>query len=427
MIRTVLRCLSVCVLVFYGLLAPLAAADPDEAPAPLLSQDLPVHWWFVFKLNAAKFPGCGGSDVRACPFGGSVRDYGANWSQQFVYASSTDPTLHQGSGCLGDGISDPVGATFNAIYNGNLNFVVWNDQFYRDPAIKGCSDSCSAPWGHSKGVLAWDDTGKGFVMQVTTPSWPGAGNSANPRTHDGNTLGCIIDNNVKVSQHAFALQLTKDDVVAVLQALGNASVVTDISNPQIVKNGGPDDIVALVNALGVKSDSKTFLKTTLSDGTILLSKPSALPVPPWQMVSSLLGGIDLRAATWWTNPAIDTTTADSPLACWDASLTTKPGGVEIAKTGQWNGVSFNLTGGPGNDRNHAKIGVSTDATVHTVIFGDMNQQGNATDPARKCSSSQNGRGGLFFVRSDPALWQSVNDLITAPPDSAAAPASDPAP
>src|SRR5947199_2640123 len=35
--------------------------------------------------------------------------------------------------------------------------------------------SCSSPWGHSKGVLAWNDAGEGFVMQVSTPSWPASG------------------------------------------------------------------------------------------------------------------------------------------------------------------------------------------------------------------------------------------------------------
>ena len=41
------------------------------------------------------------------------------------------------------------------------------------------------------------------------------------------------------------LKLTKDDVVKVLTALQNASVVTDPHNPQIVKNGGPADITGV--------------------------------------------------------------------------------------------------------------------------------------------------------------------------------------
>lgn len=379
-----------------------------ESPAPLLKEGTPVQWWFTFKLNAT-FPECG-SATRACPFGGTPQAY-KKWGQQFVYASSDDHTLKQGGGCVGDSVSDPLGASFAEIYSGALYFVVWNDQFYKDPKISGCGDSCASPWGHSKGVLAWDDSGNGFILQVTTPSWPAAGNAANPRASDGNTLGCVKDNNVMVSQHMFALQLSKDDVVAVLKGLGNASVVTDVANPQIVHNGGPQEISALVQGLGVKSDSTAYQKTTLSSGVELISKPSALQVPPWQMVSSLLGGIPLRAATWWAYPKIYSTTADTALVCWDASLPTKPGAVDIATTGQWDGTVFGLTGGPTANNNHAKIGVSTDAATHAVIFGDLNQQGNATDNTRSCASSQNGRGGLFFVLHDDVLWQSVSNLI----------------
>lgn len=108
------------------------------------------------------------------------------------------------------------------------------------------------PWGHSKGMLAWDANGNGLVMQVSTPDWPGAGNSQNPRQTIGNTLGCIAkDDDIEVSQHFFALKLSPDDVVAVLNALANASVVTDPKNPQIVNNGGPAAIQTAVKALGV--------------------------------------------------------------------------------------------------------------------------------------------------------------------------------
>jgi hypothetical protein len=125
-----------------------------------------------------------------------------------------------------------------------------------------------------------------------------------------------------VSQHFFSLKLTKADVVKVLTALQNASVVTDASNVQIVKSGGPADITTLVAKLGVKSDSTTFTHETLSTGVQLISKPSALHVPPWQMVSAVLDGVSLRAATWWANPQIPSTTASTTIDCWDPSLST---------------------------------------------------------------------------------------------------------
>ena len=216
-----------------------------------------------------------------------------------------------------------------------------------------------------------------------------------------------------VSQHFFALKLDKNDVVLLLKAMANASVVTDPLDPQIVNNGGPADIQAVVKTLGKESTSKAATKDKLSSGVVVISKPARLNVPPWQMVSAMLGGEPLRAATWWTRPEIPTTTATTDIGCWDESLG-KPGAIEIATSGTWNGKTIGLEGMAEPEGNHAKIGVSTG--IHTyAIFGDMNQQGALAPP--KCKSSQNGRGGLFYVVDDVPLFGSVRDLIkgdTAP-------------
>jgi hypothetical protein len=377
-----------------------------------LKAGTPVDWWFVFKFNAASFPECGGAQ-RMCPFGGTVKPY-TSFGQQFVFASSADQTLRQGGGCIGDTTADPLGATFNQVYNGAFFYVIWNDQFYGDPL-----PNKDAPAGHSKGMLAWNSAGDGLVLQVSTPSWPASGSSTEPRETDGNTLGCVGDNDVLVSQHFFALRLDKDDVVAVLNALANASVVTDPAKLQIVNNGGPADIQALVHSLGKISRSKTATTDTLSSGVLLISKPSGLNVPPWQMVSALLGGEPLRAATWWATPKIPTTSATTPVDCWDQSLGT-PGAVQIATTGiwqesgAWQGTTLGFEGVAEPAGNHAKIGVST-GEHNYAIFGDLNQQGTLSGP--HCDSSQNGRGGLFFVIEDAQLSGSVRDLIqgeTAP-------------
>ena len=380
---------------------PLAVA----LPVPLLARGHAVDWWFAFKLNAAKFPGCGNSEPRGCPFGGTVRSYTVG--QQFAFASSDDAHLKQGSGCAGVTANDPIGATFDEAYNGTYHYVVWNDQFKGDPTVTGCGADCASPWGHSKGMVVWNDSGAGFVLQVTTPSWPGAGNQAHPRQLDGNTLGCVLGNNVKFSQHFFALKITKEDLTKVLHALRNASVGTDPENPQIASNGGPADIQSLVTQLGRKSSSTTATRATLSSGVQLISKPSKLHVPPWQMVSSLLGGIPLRTATWWANPAIKSTTATSRIDCWDTSLGA-PGAVDIATSGRWNGTAIGLRGFVANG-NHAKIGVSTDADSNLSILGDLNQQGVLSDA--NCGRSQNGRGGLFFVIKNRDLSSSISALI----------------
>ena len=394
-VRFLLACWCLC------LTAPLAPTLTAQlAPTPLLSDSQPVDWWFVFKFNAESFPKCGGPQ-RTCSFGGTVQRY-RYFSQQFVFASSADHTLQQGGGCVGDTTGDPLGTTFDEVFNGTFFYVIWNDQFYGDPM-----NTESAPAGHSKGVLAWDGDGNGLVMQVSTPSWPAAGNPDNPRKSDGNTLGCVKDNDVLVSQHFFALKLTHDDVVQVLQALANASVVTDPSDTQIVNNGGPPDVQALVGTLGNLSASMVPTKITLSSHVQLLSKPSHLHVPPWQMVSSLLDGEPLRVASWWARPEIPSTTATTTIGCWDSSLM-KPGAVEIATSGTWQGKMIGLEGEAEPNGNHAKVGVSTGGTHSYAIFGDMNQQGAISG---RCESSQNGRGGLFYVVEDSTLATSVGGLI----------------
>lgn len=401
---------------FSLLLTGYASAQP---PVPLLEKGTAgVDWWFVFKFNASSFPFCAADAKRHCIFGGAIQKYG-RFSQQFVYATERAPKLKTGDGCLGDTVSDPVGATFDQVFNGDYFYVIWNDQFYLDPRLHGCSNSCPGPWAHSKGMVAWDETGAGFVMQVTTPNWPGSGEPS-PKRARGNTLGCLTQlkaskvipqNNVMYSQHFFALRLNKDDLASVLQALENASINTDPTSHQVVRNGGPPDIQNFVNKLGEPSDSRKVKEyKLLSNKVTLISKPSDLNVPPWQMISARLRGVSLRVATWWSDNKIYTTTPSTSIRCWDSSLGSAHdlGTVEIAKTGQWDGTELGLKGG----ENHAKIGVSISAGTSYSIFGDMNQEG-ALVPKTKlpCDKSQNGRGGLFFVLEDPTLYQSVKQLL----------------
>src|SRR6266568_3524695 len=94
-----------------GTTAPTSPLS-GQGPMPLLAKGHSVDWWFVFKFNSSAFPGCGGTAVRACLFGGDVQNYKA-FSQQFVYASSEAQALQQGNDCLGDTIDDPIGATFD--------------------------------------------------------------------------------------------------------------------------------------------------------------------------------------------------------------------------------------------------------------------------------------------------------------------------
>lgn len=388
--------------------APACAQNaPASAPSPLVNAGKPVDWWFVFKFNAKAFPGCSGGVQPSCEFKGVPSSKPT--SLQYVVASSVERTLNMGDGCLGNSDKDPVGSTYASIFNGNFHYVVWNDQFYEDPKISNCGNACAGPWGHSKGIVAWDDSGDGLVMQVTTPSWPGAGSNKFPRASD-NTLGCIAEpDNVMVSQSFFSVKLNHDGVLQVLKALSNASVATNTGSPQIVSNGGPADLQAAVAVLGKPSKTQEIQRVSLTSEVGLLVKPSALHVPPWQFVSAELGQVPLRVASWWTNPeAIGSTTMTTQIDCWSDSLP-KPGPVEIATSGDWKGTALGLKGTASPGGNHAKVGVSKDQEQPFVIFGDMNQEGPVA--GTDCTSHQDGRGGLFFVIKDKTLWESVSGLL----------------
>ncbi len=437
----------------------------SKVPLPLLSEGEPVDWFFAFKFNSATFPG-GAVNGKVPKFGdpdkGDVGDTGIfggtfksykivkdslgnqvtdakgepqkvniRHGQQYAVASSKHPVLTKNNTeCIGTTLKDPLGATFAQVYDSNdCNYLIWNDQFYGDPDDgmgkpgenkngKRVWENRDIPWGHSKGMLAWNNDGDGFVLQVSTPSWPASGSRSHPRKTDGNTLGCVTDDDVEVSQHFFCLKINAADLEIILNALKNASVVTAPNDLQIVRNGGPANIQVLVSQLGVLSPSKEMTIATLSSGVKIISKPSLLNCPPWQLVSAKLGGLPLRVASWWGAPEIYSTNDKTEIKCWPSEGVGKAGAVEIALSGTWDDQSIGLRGKPTTTGNHAKIGVSTDKTKPYAIFGDMNQMGALSeikDPLHNnelsCNIHQNGRGGLFFVVDNKDLFSSVTGLL----------------
>jgi Deoxyribonuclease II len=416
----------------------MATTTKLPAPMPLAGPNEPVDWMFAYKFNDGSFPGW---DDGALPpygtpgiFGGTVDDYPEGLSQQYVFATSKNPTLVKGKGPIGATLTDPLGATFAQVYHTpGYFYLLWNDQFYGNPDIDG-----NSPKGHSKGMAAWNEDGEGFVLQVSTPSWPASGcyniSRNSQKTIDAvkkggkdkkgklialdyNTLGCIDDDDVEVAQHFFCLKLTKDDLVNVLKGLQNASVATDPTIPAVCNNGGPADVQALVSKLGNQSASKDIFKATLSTGVQLISKPASMAVPPWQMISAQLNALPLRVISWWAAPKIYSSKAGEVPGCWAPGLGT-PGDVDIALTGSWDGVTIDLVGENGKNSNHAKIGISKDPQKTIAIFGDENQQGTlsaGTNPKtgkpERCSSSQNGRGGTFYVLDNAGLFKSLTQLF----------------
>ena len=103
--------------------AVVQVGNSSPAPVPLIEKGHAVDWWFVFKFNSAAFPGCRGTATRQCPYGGEVKNYKV-FGQQYVFASSESPSLKQGSDCAGDTTAEPIGATFDEIYNSAFHYVI---------------------------------------------------------------------------------------------------------------------------------------------------------------------------------------------------------------------------------------------------------------------------------------------------------------
>jgi hypothetical protein len=192
--------------------------------------------------------------------------------------------------------------------------------------------------------------------------------------------------------------------LVVADAADEASLRKPCASTRVVASTvGPYALKELVAQLGHKDSSTVATEALLSSGVMLISKPSNLNVPPWQIVTDMLGGVPLRTATFWNAPKIPTTTEASTVECWETSLG-KPGPVEISFTGEWEGKTIELASGG----NHAKLGVSLDGERPLVIFGDENQQGSLSG---QCDRSQNGRGGLFFVLTDKVLAEGLGALL----------------
>ena len=144
---------------------------------------------------------------------------------------------------------------------------------------------------------------------------------------------------------------------------------------------------------------------------MLISKPSNLNVPPWQMVSALLDG-DVGAHGDLVGLAADLLDqeARSRSAAGTGVLKSdnkKPGDGRHRQERQLGGRTLGLIGG---QRTTPRSASPRRVAKHYAIFGDLNQQGTINPGKGKCDSSQNGRGGMFFVvKNDEAVQDAERD------------------
>ena len=382
--------------------------------------------------------------------------YKNQWSLQYLIATDKEPKLKKGVGCLGMTNEDPLGSTFNQIYNNNCNYLIYNDQFYSDPISGPDIVAFGTGYAHAKGMLAWDNNGDGIWLQVTTPNWPKCGSKKFATSWDGNTLGCGLDNNIEASQHFFCICINKIDVINILNGYIQTFIITDNSKPQLVyllKNC-PREIKKLVDQLQIPEFIKTwdsscpknypkgsrkppqinkkYLNMNLQGvGNIfkdikVVFKPSKLRVPPWQYMSTMLNSVDIYSATWWQPPAIPSTPRNIKPDCpdWQSFFGDKlPGEVSIVKTGKWENIKFSLTASEISNKNHAKFGVGKIDDI--CIFSDINQQGavrcgsgiytckNTAPPESPtcCATGQNYRGGAWIILPNKILANSLRELF----------------
>ncbi len=138
------------------------------APAPLLSAGHPVDWWFTFKLNSAHLRDAA-LPLQEPAFGGTPQTCCSSDSSSRLRAVRMGRCSRAAVGARETPRRDPIGATFDQVYNGTFNYVIWNDQLYDDLTIKGLHEGMRRAVGALKGMVAWNSTGDGFVMQASTP------------------------------------------------------------------------------------------------------------------------------------------------------------------------------------------------------------------------------------------------------------------
>ena len=296
-----------------------------------------------FKFNSSKsFAGCEPASKNPgqknptmtatgnASFGGVVQTKPA-FGQQFAFASSEDGALRQGSGCAGATLTDPIGATFDQVYNGSFHYLIWNDQFYHDPVGLGLQGrQLRRALGPLEGTARLERCGRRLRHAGLDAGVAALGQQ--PVRHAQGEQGQYARLQQLEQQSArqpALLCAQADQQRCLVEVLDGAEECErgDRSRPslQIVQNGGPPDVRKLVDDSenGRTQGRASIIKTELSSGVIMISKPSGLAC------AALADGFVIadseptpaehaqRTATWWTKPWIPTTTNSTAIRCWD--------------------------------------------------------------------------------------------------------------
>jgi hypothetical protein len=287
----------------------------------------------------------------------------------YLYADSNNPkftfftSMKSPSGetksyeCLGQGGNDPLSQTLRQIYipakkkKPPPKWAFWSDQSYQPadswrgstsfPESLGTSQNsenaiyphphsgCSRPGAHSKGVIAYDDSG-GFLLQSSFPMYPDFSFMSDSKPGFVK-LGCQLDNNVSFAQAAFCFSFPNSEAPK-LQSMFKSALICSNGSPTCTpaaadsQNSGygitgslmkcqSDDLgpdwKAAMNYGNYKKGSDTVTVNASVNGVNgANSKGTPVPIqvvaksqydtqPPWVIVAQALDS-DLSVASWWS-------------------------------------------------------------------------------------------------------------------------------
>jgi hypothetical protein len=279
----------------------------------------------------------------------------------YLYADSNNPkftffTANTKDGktyeCLGQGGNDPLSQTLRQIYTPAAGkkpkWSFWSDQSYQPAdswrgtaefpdSLKSTMDTnntiyphpasgCSRPGAHSKGVVAYDETG-GFLLQSSFPMYPDFSFMNDPKPGFVK-LGCQLDNNVSFAQAAFCFSFPKSEGPK-LQSMFKSALICSSGSPTCTAKAGDSQNSGYgigKSMMKCQSDNidadwadsmnygnyKKGSDSTVIQAAVNGEKPSTTSVPiqvvaksqydtqpPWAIVAQAVDS-DLSVASWWS-------------------------------------------------------------------------------------------------------------------------------
>ncbi|KDO32544.1 hypothetical protein SPRG_03019 [Saprolegnia parasitica CBS 223.65] len=439
--------------VILGVWLPLAAtASPPELFA-LDGNGDPVAWWVVLKLPSMVRGASGAYVATPCDCAPPVCSREVDPTRRhglcYLYADANRPQLQHfralGYDCLGQGGRDPVSQTLRQRANAT-HWAYFNDQLNGIALKQDKSLVCSghaAFNAHSKGLVAFEATSGGFVLQTSTPNFPDPTPSL-----DFERLGCQHDNNVEYAQHLFAFSVG-DAALATIASGWRAARLCSANHYHAIDNllvspslrnasalSGTARVVASVMVdphLPAQPFVQVQVATKGKQSIIVhgLFKSRSAEVPPWALVATAFA-TDVSVASWWDENYGTPTLCDGDsygaaahafcLRPTESPVALRPDGtfqfnVENLMDASWTlptgRVTWSLRGGRVRDGNHAKWGIATprhSSDANLSIFGDLNMEGFPCSSS--CAGSQGGRGGTFFALANRELHDSLAALVT---------------